>query len=453
MIQFLRKFIPERYLRRLWNKLRLGRPIRIGPVSLIWSHYLADLEYRAAAKGSQPTRTGLRPPTQRSAVFLHNAYYNFLYLARALRERGWDAISVSMENPNGPNAWLYHGEDLNLYDSDPGRMIEKTGAFFEEVKTRFQVVHFHGIGQMTFFPSRYDFGNFFTSIPEDFLELKRLGIKIGHTYTGCNQGIAQTSFHRWSGGCCDRCVWQHEPQVCSDRHNLSWGHKVEQIADFCATEGQPALDFESSRKCYREPLTLVLDQEVWKPDLDIPEQFRLPRADGELLVYHGVGNFQRRSLGGRNIKGTPAVMAAIERLQGEGMKVRLEFVTGRSNLDVRFIQAQCDVVVDQLNFGRYGATARESMMLGKPTIGHLIREEEGGIAPSAAISECPIVSANEDSIYSVLRDLLLDADKRQRIGRESRAFALKWHSATAGAERYERVYDAVMRGIDPADVR
>ena len=35
--------------------------------------------------------------------------------------------------------------------------------------------------------------------------------------------------------------------------------------------------------------------------------------------------------------------------------MRLEFVTDVPSKDVRFIQVQADVIVDQLNTGRYGA--------------------------------------------------------------------------------------------------
>jgi hypothetical protein len=37
---------------------------------------------------------------KRSVLFLHQSYYHYYYLAKALRKRGWDAIAVSVENPN-----------------------------------------------------------------------------------------------------------------------------------------------------------------------------------------------------------------------------------------------------------------------------------------------------------------------------------------------------------------
>ena len=404
------------------------------------------------ADGLAPDRSLLKQDGRRSVVFLNNAYYNFFYLAESLRRRGWDALSVSVEDPNGPNAIYYHGQDLSLYDADPNLQQEKTSAFLQEVKRRFHMVHFYGIGQMSFFPALYDTGNEFDTIPEDFLALKRFGIKIGYSSGGCNQGITQSAFYQWSGGCCDRCRWQNSPEVCADRRNLAWGHKLQQMVDLHATEGNPALDYQGTDKCYREPLTTALDPDFWKPDLPVPERLRLQREPCEVLVFHAVGNFASRAEAGRNIKGTGALQDAIERLQTEGIKVRLHFVSNMPNVDLRFVQSQCDVVVDQLNYGRYGATAREAMMLGKPTICYINPTEPHGVPPSQAILECPLVSANETTIYAVLRDLVLDAEKRRAIGIQSRAFAMKWHAADACAERFEQVYDRVMRGFEPAVV-
>ena len=59
-------------------------------------------------------------PKRRSVLFMHHCYYNFFYLAKALRRRGWDAISLSTEAPNGTNERYYHGEDHRIFKSGPG---------------------------------------------------------------------------------------------------------------------------------------------------------------------------------------------------------------------------------------------------------------------------------------------------------------------------------------------
>jgi hypothetical protein len=37
------------------------------------------------------------------------------------------------------------------------------------------------------------------------------------------------------------------------------------------------------------------------------------------------------------------------------------------------------------------------------------------------------------------------------LAKASRDFAVKWHSADACAERFELVYDRLMRGLPPTD--
>ena len=439
--------------------LRFGRAVSLGDFAILRRSQLAKLYRRVSqlewfialgGESAELAKLELSKPRNRSVVFLHNSYYNFFYLARALRQRGWDAISVSIENPDGPNATFYHGDDLNLFDASEPQMRSNIETFFAENMDRFRMLHFYGRGHMSLFPSEFDFGEPFAQMPLDFIKLKRLGVKIGYSVCGCLDGVSQTTFRRWSGGSCDRCVWQNVSHVCNDRMNLAWGHKVEMFCDLISCEGFPALDYQSGPKSYREPLTTALDPSVWHPDIEIPERHRLPRKEGELIVYHAVGNFEFRATDERNLKGTGAVMTAIERLRAEGVNVRLEFVTGIASKDVRFIQAQADVIVDQLNHGRYGATAREGMMLGRPTVCYLNKAEPAGQTRLDSIETCPLVSASEATIYEVLRDLLVDADKRRQIGIESRKFAMKWHSADACAERFEEVYDRLMSGIPPS---
>jgi hypothetical protein len=437
-------------LKRQYDQMRVGKAVHFGPLSLMRRRSLEYLygqlrmaERRAALSEEAGSEPHIVRDERRSVLFLHNCYYNFLYLAAALRARGWDALSVSIEDPNGPHAQFYHGEDLNLFDPDPTVYQQKIEAFYATVAGRFRMVHFYGRGCMSFFPDLFDQQPYFDRIPTDFIRLREQGVKIGYSVCGCLDGVSQDAVNQWSG-CCGKCVWQHNAAVCQNPGNLAWGHKYQTFCDLIATEGFPALDYQSSPKCFREPLTTALDPNFWRPDLPIPEKLRLARQPGELIVYHSVGNFQSRARNGRNLKGTGAVIAAIDRLRAEGVPVRLEFVTDLPNTEVRFIQAQADVIVDQLNYGRYGATAREGMMLGKPTVSCLIKDEPTEKDRLQSIEECPLVHANEDTVYDVLKKLLSDEALRRRIGADSRAFAMKWHSADACAERFERVYDALM---------
>lgn len=381
----------------------------------------------------------------RSVVFIHNSYYHFYYLAEALRKRGWDAISVSSEDPiNGAHAKFYHGEDLNIFSSHPRIAQFNEELFFRHAKKRFRLMHFAGDGYLSFFRKNFGLEN-----PPDIAEWKALGKKVAYTISGETSMVSQDSVFNWSRleselALCEKCPWQSRPDVCSNEKNLKWGKVASTCCDLIFAEGYPALDYLTGPKIIRDPLSMCLSSEIWRPNLNIPAKYKIERKPNELLVFHSVGNYELRKKGDRNIKGTQAVFEAIEQLKSEGLKARLIFCTDVPSSEVRFFQAQADVVVDQLNSGRYGANARESMMLGKATICYLHRTPVVGEQLSEAILECPMVSATELTIKDELRNLLENKILRDSIGNRCREYALKWHDMDASAARYEAIYDQLM---------
>ena len=389
-----------------------------------------------------------RPPhARRSVLFLHHNYYHYLHLAAALRRRGWDAAFVSVHSPDNPHQWLFHGEDVNLFSHDAEEFNARLHALHGLIPDRFRMVHFAGDGLMSLFPD--NFGQTTEppgQVPWDFRALKEKGVKIGYSTSGCSDGIRQSAFKKHKNACA-KCVWELRPDVCSDARNAAWGERLAAACDLISTDKMYGNEWISRPFVHREPLTTALDPEFWSPDLEVPEAWRLSRADGELIVLHGFGNAETRRASGRDIKGSGAILAAVERLQSEGWKVRLENPTDVHSRDMRFLQVQADVIVDQLVIGRYGAQAREAMMLGKPTICHIDRREPPGVPELACLAECPLVDATEETIYPVLRRLLSSPEERERIGRASRAYALKWHAADSLAERFERIYDRMMAGL------
>jgi glycosyltransferase involved in cell wall biosynthesis len=379
-------------------------------------------------------------PRRRSALFSHHSYYNFYYLARALRARGWDAMSISTEAPDSPNRPFYHGEDETIFDPDPLAHKRQIQSFLAQNAGRFGIIHSYGIDILSLFVSSCD-QRLASAYPWDILEAKRRGVLVGYSHSGCLDGVSQSSFRAWSPSMCSNCVWEHRPDVCSDTRNLEWGRKLTTIVDLFCTETDPPLDFKGSSRSFRAPLTFALDSEHWHPDLKVPAHYQREGRTEEVIVFHGMGNYASRTCGGRNVKGTGAVIKAIEQLQREGINIQLDFVQNVPSKDMRYIQSQADIVVDQLNYGRYGALAREAMMLGKPVVGRVNRLDGVGLPATRCVQETPIVDADEMTVVDVLRDLALNPAKREAIGKASREHAIHWWSAERLAERFERVYD------------
>ena len=227
-----------------------------------------------------------------------------------------------------------------------------------------------------------------------------------------------------------------------------WNRKLAAMCDWVGLEGDHATPERVGPKTVYGPVVTTLDPERWHPDLAVPDDMRLDRQ-ADVVVYHAVGNYATRRTAERDIKGTGAVLDAVERLKADGLPVRLVFAHDIPSTRVRFLQVQADIVVDQLNYGRYGANARESMMLGKPVICRLSSHQAAPLPDLRPIDEAPLIDASEASVYEVLRDLVVDADRRRRVGRASRAFALAWHAEDACAARYETVIERIRAGLPP----
>lgn len=382
-------------------------------------------------------RTVPAAPKRRSVLFARNCYYNFHYLAKALRNRGWDAMTLSTEPEDSDTVRFSHGSDIKIYHDDPTQHRQAIEQFYTRIPERFGIFHTYGVFALSLLP------NCPPDRPWDIIELKRHRVLIGYSHSGCLDGIRQSTFRKWSGGMCDKCAWRDQESVCSDERNAAWGNLVTRWADLYCSETDPLIDFKAAPSVFRAPLTFAMNEDVWRPDLDIPEDMKIAREDNEVLIYHAVGNFKMRSVNGENVKGTGQVLRAIERLKSDGLAVRLAFFDNIPSTLNRFAQVQADIIVDQLRYGRYGALAREGMMLGKPVVGCVNKEDAPGIPATQCIQETPIVHATTNSVYDVLKRLVLNPQERAEIGVASRQHAVKWWAADVLAERFERVYDYI----------
>jgi hypothetical protein len=386
---------------------------------------------------------------RRSAVFLHNNYYHFNVLADALRKRGWDAMTVSVESPDSPQRQFYHGEDLNLFDTNYDVMQDKVRSFLATVPERFGALHFYGEGQASFFPEHHQSGANPTKLPWDFFELRRHRMTIGYMPSGCLDGARQSDVRRITNGLCRDCVWERRPDVCSDARATAWADRLDAVCDWVGLECDWVVGRRTGAKFVRGPVVTALDPDTWTPELPIPEDLRIARAANEILIYHAVGNYEVRRRAKRDIKGTGALLAAVETLREEGFPVRLIFFTDVPSTTIKYYQAQADIVVDQLRYGRYGANARECLMLGRPVVGWIDGRQEDRDDVHPALRACPIVKANVDTITDELRNLVRDRRLREDIGLQSRKFAIEWHGADICAERFEKIIDRIQRGLPP----
>jgi hypothetical protein len=174
---------------------------------------------------------------------------------------------------------------------------------------------------------------------------------------------------------------------------------------------------------------LAVDTEHWSPrEVDRP-------LGGETVIVHAPNH--------RKLKGTDAVIAAVDRLSAEGLNVRLVLLEGRPNHEVRDAIRAADVAVDQLLTG-YGLFAVECMAAGLPVISNL-RWMPSAMRRAPSVAAAPIVDADEGDLVDRLRELVTDPERRRRLGQESRRFAMQYHSYEASGRVWADIFEHVWR--------
>jgi glycosyltransferase involved in cell wall biosynthesis len=406
----------------------------------------------------RPTRTVHVPVAERKGrvLYVGHSYYNTWYLSRELRKRGWKADTLNID-PNPESQIFYHGQDF-AFKARTGILgaidVLQQIAFFLRALRNYDVFHFTGAHGLRVFP-HVDavFKKLKIPLPDRWETklLKQMGKAIVYSHNGCLDGVSQSSFRTWPPEpVCDSCAWQHVPTVCSDERNLAWGKVRNSLADYQLANGANRKDYNDDPSVHEEPEFYCLDTDVWHPELLIPANYRLSFPEETIKIYHAVGNFGPRSQGTerRTIKSTHIYLQVIDRLKAEGHKVELIFFQDVPNKQLRYYLAQADIVVDMLTFGIFGATGREAIMMGKPLVCFLRPEwmERMRQEIPCYVDTMPVISATPQTVYTVLKELIEHPEQRREIGRRSREFAVKWHSAEAGARRLEQIYSGLLQG-------
>ena len=384
-------------------------------------------------------------------LFSGQAYYNAWYLSRELRRLDWRADVLNWDT-NAASQIYYHGEDFRVGSAgldSPAACL----AFYVDALYDYDVFHFSNAHAICFGFALQEVFRLRFGMHAEIMLLKGLGKKIVYSHNGCLDGVSQTAFSKWGpASVCSICRWRNEPSVCSDERNLEWGKFRNAVADYQCLSGGNRIDYNDDPRVHEAPWFYCLDPAIWDPSLPVPEAFRLPTSAVHVVrLYHAIGNRDdRTNEAGVNIKSSHVYLPLVRKLKAEGLALELMEPTGIPNIDVRFLQMQADIFLDMLTFGWFGANAREAMMLAKPVICFLrpewlesVRKELPGY-----VEELPVVSATPATVEMVLRRLIENPAECREIGERGRRFAIKWHSASAGARQFDAIYSRLL-GVDP----
>lgn len=176
----------------------------------------------------------------------------------------------------------------------------------------------------------------------------------------------------------------------------------------------------------------VNDLFYWPIDLDDPRyEPAYPSADQDrpLRVVHAPNH--------RHFKGTDHLIAAVESLQARGINIELDLIENLTNDQALKRYREADVIFDQCLIGFHGYFALEAMALGKPVLCFIRDPDADLLAPD----DCPIINITPGTIAQTLEALASDRGRLDQLGRAGRAYAERYYSIAAFAQRYRRALE------------
>lgn len=181
---------------------------------------------------------------------------------------------------------------------------------------------------------------------------------------------------------------------------------------------------------------ISIDTGQWTPGQTRP---RHDGVDGVVKVIHTPNH--------RGFKGTEFLVAAVEALRSEGLKVELILVEGVQNSEVRRLMQEADILAEQFVATGYAMSAVEGMASGLPVMSNLENETYTRVFRRYAyLEECPVVSTTPETLRRNLRALVTDPDLREQLGRAGREYVEKYHSFEATRYLFGSIYDRILGG-------
>lgn len=218
--------------------------------------------------------------------------------------------------------------------------------------------------------------------------------------------------------------------------------------DACPAYGACRATLDGTRRAMIERLLPLMDRVFYlNPELGhvLPGATFMPYANVDLSA-HDVrlpepGNRPRivhaPSNGG--IKGTPMILAALERLK-QNFDFELVLVENTPHAEAMKIYASADLAIDQILAGWYGGFAVEMMAMGKPVAAY-IREEDRPFVPAPMWDDIPVLRLDPRTLEEDLAAILRDPGALRAAGAASRRYVERWHDPMRIAAAMARVYD------------
>ena len=141
------------------------------------------------------------------------------------------------------------------------------------------------------------------------------------------------------------------------------------------------------------------------------------------------------------IKGTKALVDAVETLKKEGLNIELVLMRGVPNSEIQKAIESVDLVADQFVIGWYAMFAMEAMAMEKPVLCYL-REDLIDLYVKAGLvrrEEIPIINTNLLEIKEKIRWVYSHREELIKIGERGREFVKNHHSTERIGEVFRNI--------------
>lgn len=151
----------------------------------------------------------------------------------------------------------------------------------------------------------------------------------------------------------------------------------------------------------------------------------------KLLLVHAPTNPE--------FKGSKHIIDALEKLKPH-YDFEFKLIQGMAHDEAKKWYSKADLIVDQILCGSYGLLAIECMAMGKPVVSWLT-----DYIMEYYPKELPLLSANPDTIESVLREALDNQDQFAAIGKRGRAYVEKYHDINVVSGQLVELYKHIRK--------
>jgi glycosyltransferase involved in cell wall biosynthesis len=362
-----------------------------------------------------------------SILFVNPDYHCTFFYQQELNKIGWRADVLVLESY----------PDKLLYDS---KRVIKTHRITSKSSINYMLwilSNFFKYKYIVYYGKPIDFGRYFgrfilkSSIEPVLSIIKFFRTKIVYMPAGCNDEFTQEEFIKFDhGNVCGNCGFFDNCNDVINKRNL---RIVRRYADLIIGSGFTKPHIKNQKNIKWKSF----DLDAFNPNIKVPNNYLIPKSN-TFKILHST-SLEGRDLNGKNIKGSDYIVDAVERLIGEGFNCELIRITDVTSVNMKYIQVQSDLIIDQLIYGHWGSTSLEGIALGKPVICYFNKEWKENYIDLLNIQVWPFIEADTDSIYTVLRNLLTNPVELKRYSEKSLDFAHKYLDVKINAEEFIQV--------------